>query len=321
MKFILRLCGAALAVTALVAAIGQASDPAEILKSFTDLRMQRMREAREANKTLDAAALTAEIRAKADEAVKNLDHKTLDPKKGNLWAQVYQTAGKHKEACDLCEAFLKTGPSPEEKFAAQMLMLNSCNELGEADMLVMTLGEVSAPGWAASQQLARSVAFQYSDTIAKAKGIDAALKALDDAEKQIRYEAPEDYAKRLFASTKARQPKNADGSPKTDEQIQADLLAASKGTNDTVRFTVVGKKADLLSDAGRKEYAVRLLDEFIGSVDPSSPALRRAKSTRTQLTIVGSAAPELVYGRKHGEFKSLAEWIGKVVIVDFTAHW
>lgn len=321
MKQAIRLVAVLAAAACALASLAQGKDPAEVLKDIAALRTKRASEAREANKPLDVNGLNAEIKAMALEATAGVDPAKVDAAQAYDWAQVFSYAGKHKETCDLCAKFVASNPAPERKFSAQMLMLTSCNELGEGEMILMALPDVVLPNWSASQQLLRATLSQYAGTILVDKGLDAALKAIDDVASRVQYESPEDYANRVFAATKARNPKNPDGTPQTDEQIRATLLTQGKGINDSLKFSVVSKKASLLSEGGRKSTAVALLDSYIAEVGADSAYGKRASTTRTQLTIVGAVAPELVYDRKIGEFPGLQAWRGKVVIVDFTAHW
>jgi thiol-disulfide isomerase/thioredoxin len=316
----IRLGMAGLAILSMVCALAQTKTPAEILKSINEFRAKQFNEARNSGKQIDFEKITLAVTQMALDSVKGIDPKTVDASQAFEWAQVFSLAGKHKDACDLCGRYLSTNPTAEQKFQAQMLMLQSCNALGEGEMLSMHLSEVTAPSLAASQELFRSVAYEYSDTIAKAKGVDAGIAAIDNALKQLKTETPEDYAKKNFAATKSRNPKNQDGTPMSDEQITKMLTDQGRQMNESFVYTAVSQKATLLTDANRKEEAIKLLNGFV-TENPNSAYTRSIKGQLTQLTIVGMLAPALTFDRVHGEFKSLADWKGKIVVVDFTAHW
>lgn len=313
--------GALLGIVALTfVAFAQAKDPAELLKSIENYRTQKLTEARQSGKQIDYNALTAEVTAKALEAIKDVDPSKVEASKGYAWAQLFSMAGKHKETCDLCTKYLTTNPSAEDKFAAQILMMDSCNERGEGEMLMMTLPGVVPPSVSASRQLLQVVAYQYSDTIKKTQGVDAALKAIDIAEKQLKVEAPEAYADKMFAQSKARNPKNQDGTAMTDEQIRAMLINQGKQTSEMYVYTAASTRIELLTSANRKDDAMKLIDKFLADY-PNSTYARSIKADKTRMTLVGSAPPALQFDRNHGEFKSLDAWKGKVVLIDFTAHW
>jgi hypothetical protein len=180
---------------------------------------------------------------------------------------------------------------------------------------------VTAPDLMSSQSLLRTVVGSYAGTIADDMGIEAAFKAIDGALAQVKYESPEDYAKRMLPSYKARGLKNPDGTPMTDEQMTAMLVTSGKSINDSLPYMAADKKSSLLTAAGKKDEALKVLKDFVAGRDPSSAYVRRANSAIKQTEIVGQPAVPLTFGRKYGDFTSLDQWKGKVVIIDFTAHW
>jgi hypothetical protein len=313
---------ACVAVLACVAAtFVQSKNPDEILKAINDYRTKSVADARSAGAQVDFAALNAEVTKMALAAIEGIDTDKVEPSKAYSWAQIYSLAGKHEPVCDLCEKYLTSNPSPEQKFAAQMLMLNSCNTLGEGDMLASTLPMVTAPDLAASQSLLRTVVSSYAGTIAEDMGTDAAFRAIDRALAQVKYETPEDYAKRMLPGYKARGLKNPDGTLMTDEQLTAQLVTSGKSVNDSLPYMAADKKASLLKADGKNDEALKVLKDFVASRDPSSAYVRRANSAIKQTEIVGQPAVPLTFGRKYGEFEGLDQWKGKVVLIDFTAHW
>ncbi len=313
---------ACVAVLACVAAtFVQSKNPDEVLKAINDYRTKSVTDARTAGKQVDFAALNAEVTKMALAAIEGIDTDKVEPSKAYSWAQIYSLAGKHEPVCDLCEKYLTTNPSPDQKFAAQMLMLSSCNTLGEGDMLASTLPMVTAPDLISSQNLLRTVVNSYAGTIAEDLGTEAAFRAIDRALEQVKYEAPEDYAKRMLPSSKARGLKNPDGTPMSDEQLTAQLVTSGKSVNDSLPYMAADKKASLLKADGKGDEALKILKAFVAGRDPSSAYVRRANSAIKQVEIVGQPAVALSFARQHGEFKNLEEWKGKVVIIDFTAHW
>jgi hypothetical protein len=313
---------AVVAVLACVAAtFVQSKNPDEILKAINDYRTKSVADARSAGTQVDFAALNAEVTKMALAAIEGIDTDKVESSKAYSWAQIYSLAGKHEAVCDLCEKYLASNPSPDQKFAAQMLMLNSCNTMGEGDMLASTLPMVTAPDLMTSQALLRTVVSTYAGTIAADMGTEAAFKAIDRALAQVKYETPEDYAARMLPSYKARGLKNPDGTPMSDEQMTAQLVASGKSINDSLPYMAADKKASLLTADGKKDEALKVLKAFVAGRDPSSAYVRRANSAIKQAEVVGQPAIPLTFGRKYGDFESLDQWKGKVVIIDFTAHW
>ncbi len=281
---------AALLVLALVASgvFAQAKNPAEAIKEINDYRASTINEARQAQKQIDFSALNAAVLAKAKAAVEGVDAAKVEPKDGAQWAQLFQMAEMHKQACAAAERFLTTNPEPAAKFSAQLQMMNSCNELGEGHMLTMIMASIVPPTPNHALSLASSTAYQYAETIKKSLGVDAALKALDDVERLMPYDKM------------------------TDER--------EKPRADNVRATLASARAELLVDAGRSAEAMKVLDSAIAKLG-DSPSARSVKGAKTRTAMMNSVAPNLSSERSHGAFAGLPSLKGKVVIVDFFAHW
>lgn len=301
--------------------LAQEPNPKDVLKAINDHRANALEKARETNTSINSATLNAELKKIASDAIEKLDLAKIAATDAYDWAQVYYIAERYAETCELCERFVKSNPSPDLKFQAQMLMMNACNAQGEADMILMTLAAVNAPGWQESQTLARQVLGTYSETIAKEKGIDAAIRAIDSVERQVIYETEGDYAARMLPSYKRSNPKNRDGSDMTEEQMIDVLKANARAVNHNLKFSFIRRKTELLSNADRKNDAVNLLDSFVKSLEPGNPLARQAQTLKSQITLIGMAAPPIAFTRQHGSFTSLENMKGKVVLVQFTAHW
>lgn len=321
MRLLIRLAACVAVVACVAATFVQSKDPDAVLKAINDHRVKASSDARATGTQLDFAKLNAEVAKMATDAIEGVEPDKVEAAKAYSWAQIFSMAGKHEEVCDLCEKYLTSNPAPNQKFAAQMLMLGSCNTLGEGDMLAQTLPSVVAPDLASSQSLLRTVVSSFSGTIAEDLGMDAAFKAIDAALAQVKFESPEDYAKRMFPNYATRRPKNADGTDMNDEQLTAFLVANGKSVNDSLPYMAADRKASLLKDAGKNDEALKVLKEFVAGRDPSSAYVRRANSAIKQTEIIGQPAVPLAYSRQYGEFNGLDQWLGKVVIIDFTAHW
>jgi thiol-disulfide isomerase/thioredoxin len=114
------------------------------------------------------------------------------------------------------------------------------------------------------------------------------------------------------------------------------LNADDKKWAPVVYADLESEKAVLLYNAGQKEKAVKDLKalaakmaKISGSQDayaqtPESyvtKKLDRLTSETRQGSLTGSAAPALIYDRFLGDFKGPESLKGKVVILDFMAHW
>lgn len=279
-------------LAAAVVAVGawfQTSDPAAVLKEINEYRSKKLTEARAAGGSINVAELQRETVEKAKAAVQGVDPKKVDPKQGYDWARLFQTAEMHKEACDAAMRFMESEPTPAQKFEAQFLMIRSCNVLGEGHMLAMTIGEMVPPAAMQSVNLAMMTAGTYATTIQKSMGLDAALKSLDKVETHL--SGPE-------------------GLPEAQQPMYYRALAQ-----------IAEARSELLTDAGRKPEAVAALDAAIAKMPEGNAALRTLKAGKTRITMMKQTAPALNYERGYGDFAGLEALRGKVVILDFFAHW
>lgn len=313
----------AICALALVAVSAFAQTPAkDALKAINEHRAKVLAEARQSGKPITMAVLNEGLRAKAEELTRGVEIDKVAGVDAYDWAQVFSLAGKNKEVCDLCHRFLSTNPTPEARFAAQMLMMNSCNALGEADMLVMTLRDVRPVNAMNGRSLATSTANSYADTIAKSKGVDEALKVLDDVAAKIPADDHKANAQRMLDAAKAREATNPPATaPKPDAERLAAFETTSRGQEASLRYAIVDKKAELLKGAGRANEAKALIKSFAATLEAGSPIARTVNANLKQMEMIGMTAPSLGVERGYGEFKGLESLKGKVVIIDFFAHW
>jgi thiol-disulfide isomerase/thioredoxin len=315
-------CGV-LFMGALISATAFAQTPAkDAIKAINEYRVQFLAEARQSGKPINIAVLNEGVKAKAEAAVKDIDATKVDAKDAYDWAQVFSLAQRHKEVCDLCHRFLTTSPTPEAKYAAQTLMMNSCNALGEGEMLAMTLRDVKPVNSVSGRSLALTTANSYADTIAKARGVDEALKVLDEILAKMPADDHKENAKAMLEAAKAREART---DPPVATKPDADRLAEFELSSINMRtsaiFAIANKRHDLLLEAGRKVEAKKALQDFVASADPRTASHRSAKASLLRAEMIGAKAPSLNSERSYGEFKGLDALKGKVVIIDFFAHW
>jgi thiol-disulfide isomerase/thioredoxin len=317
---IFRVAIAALAIVG-ASAFAQ-TNPKDALKAINDYRVTAFSEARTSGKSVNIADINNAVKAKAEEAIKGVDPTKIDAKDAYDWAQLFSIAGRNKEVCDLIHRYLTTSPSPDQKFAAQMLMMNSCNALGEGQMLAMTLKDIQPVNVNNGRQLASVTAYEYIDTVNKTQGLKEALKTLDLVETKIPQEDAKEYAKKMLDAAKAREAANPPATaPKSDEERLAMFETQSRQMADSYHYLFVEKKAELYKDAGQKNEALNVFSTYLKTADPKSPSYRSANAALKQMTMVGAPATALTVEKSYGGFAGLDQYKGKVVIVDFFAHW
>lgn len=305
----------------------QTVDPAALYQKAISYRADLIKEARASKTQIDLADLNAKVQSKVSDWIKGIDLENVDGQQGLDWARLMDLVGDHQKCCDMAQKFLSTHPDDNQQFAAMFLMSKSCNELGEADMVARTLEDIPVPNSAASTQLANATIGSYIDTIFEKNGIEAALSSLGVVENKLIDESPKDYAQRMLKIEKSRPEggaaliKDPNSKAKSDTDRLAELEKQGTFVNQTQRYRFDEKKADLLLKAGQKAEALRVLNSATARLSPENPNLRSAKSKMLQIEMEGSKAPAIVAGKSYGEFMGLDAWKGKVVIVDFFAHW
>ncbi len=310
----------------------QGIDPTKVLQEANAYYTQMIRDAQAAKTPITQALVNdfqAKKLAKIEEALKDVDINKIEAKDAFAWAQLYQAVKRDKDCCDLVKRYLDTKPNDNEKFQAMLLMAQSCNALGESHMLTSTLNEIPVPTAMNSSTLASLTVNQFVATIKAKDGLDAALKILNTIESKLVVEDPKDYAKRMLQASKNRAPiaggatlTNPNSKAKTDEELLAEYELNGKYSNEARGLQFDQKRAEFLIEAGRKKEAVEILGGAIAKLDPKNPNARSAKAALVHLTLVGSSAPALTVERfLTKEFTSLEALKGKVVIVDFFAHW
>jgi len=299
------------------------SGPKDVLKDIQTLRTDTYSKAREAKTRVDMSALNATVKQKALDAIKDMDASKIPAKDAYDWAQVYSIAEKHKDVCNLLHLYLSTNPAASERYDVQMLMMSSCNALGEGDMLETTLRDIKPTNAMQSTNLVYSTVYEYIDTVNKKRGTKEAIKTLDAVEKAMILEDPKALAQKRLDMMKANEAKNPPAvAPKPDAERLAQFETQAKDSNLGMHFLFVDAKADLLNDSGKRKDAIKTISDFVKTVDPSTPGvLRTANGSLTRLSIIDNTAPALKVERGYGDFPGLDKLKGKVVILDFFAHW
>ncbi|MCH8274060.1 MAG: hypothetical protein IH851_04655 [Armatimonadetes bacterium] len=265
------------------------TDPAEAVKELNALRAKTLQEARESGTRVNLAALNQEIETKAQEYCKGVDATKVQPKQGLAWAQLFVLAKMQQSACDAALRYLTLDGTAKERFEAQMIVLDSCRLLDETEMLFSTIKEAAPGDKMDARNLGLQTAYYYADQIAKENGVHTALVVLADVEARIPYDE---------FTTESERP-----------------LAIG------VKYAIVSKRADLLMRLGQKEDALGVIEALRSQLPEGHATIRRLNSLATQLEQIGETAPALHVERSHGKFRSLDAWKGRVILIDFFAHW
>ena len=284
MKFVMRTAALA-AIVAGGMAFGPNTDP---VKTLQDIRQFAQKEYQGVT-TRDAYnAARDRVAAKAKEALDGVDANKVEAKEGYKWAEVFQMANLTKDATTAVERFLATNET-EGRFPAQTMLIGLYAEQKQASKAVDIAAKAQPSTPTEVLSLASLTAYQVADAVKSDKGIGAAIKLLDTVEKFVK-------------PTTVSDPKG-------------------KSQEESALYAIITAKIELYKEAKDQKSSLAALDEAVKLLDADSKSVGRLNTLRNQITLVGSAAPEIAVERGYGTFKGLSSLKGKVVLVDFFAHW
>ncbi|HXH60545.1 MAG TPA: TlpA disulfide reductase family protein [Fimbriimonadaceae bacterium] len=270
------------------------TDPDQALAAINQIRADAVNKARTSGENVNFDEVNAKMKQMALDAIKDVDPAKVEPSKAYTWAQLFAQADKYEDIHALCEKFQTTNPTPEEAFNAHFLCLQAFNELKDYDDAVSTMGSMPLPTDMAAYQVASMAAGAFAPAIAKKDGADAANKMLDSVEKRLPEKAQSDktqiyldYAHGMITGARA------------------DLIKNSKGVDAAIKYLT--EKMDSETSAGIKNVL--------------ASNLRSMKADLKMAALINHPVPTFETGRTIGMFKGLDALKGKVVILDFFAHW
>jgi thiol-disulfide isomerase/thioredoxin len=266
-----------------------AVDPEAALKEINTWYASEVQKARDEKKTADFRALAVERTKRAKAAVEGVDIASVDASKCLSLAQLYQAANMPPQAATAAQRFLTTNPEPRAKYTAQQIVLTGYQVGKDAEGIVRILGEMVPPDNRSAAYLAAATAQSYADTVAEKLGPQAALDLLAKMESRVPFD------------------KMTEGSDKPAADLAVVQLAEAR--------------YDLLKAKGDDAAALAALEAGVAKLGADNRAARQLTTRINQAKLVGSPAPEIKKERQYGQFESLAALKGKVVVIDFGAHW
>lgn len=284
-----------LIVAALASAFAYASgDPNDALKAITQYQQEYRKQAQESGTSLNFAEMNAKIKDMALEAIDGVRPSEVDPESAHSWSRLYVYAQKWEDIHELCDRFHESSPNDAESYSAHMMCLQAFRSMGKSDQAAETIGEMPLPSVMNAYSVASMAANYFAAPLAKEQGMDAVKKMLDSIEAKI----PEP------------------GTGQNDERYYN--LAHTQ--------VVIGYANGLKATDGATA-AVKFLDSRIAATEDEAlkasltSSARSMKAEVTREALVGNAAPGFEFVAEIGGFKGLESLKGKVVVLDFFAHW
>jgi thiol-disulfide isomerase/thioredoxin len=290
MKPILTFCLACV-VSLLVGAPGAGGaeeNPKAILDAIAKQRRDLTAEARAAGKEADLTALHHASVERAKAALSGVEVEKLNLADASSWLRVYSYAQDWPGSVALAKRWVAESKGAE-KFDAQMALSTAQSQ--NSDFAGMTKTLMTAEPVDAAQRIKlATVVNGYLYNVVKNVGPEAGLQALAMAEKGLPTENFKDDAQTAYAQ-------------RTLEQVM------------TLRKVIEGNPG--------KEAPELLKVLRAASASASAAASTDARSERDAKLekMVGTAGADFKGTQVIGEFKGVSALKGKVVMLDFFAHW
>lgn len=306
----------------LIASMAMVSgNPQDVLKKISENRAEALRVARENKQPVDARALQAKARETAIEAVKDVDPKTVDRASAYAWARLFDIAGRSEDAIAAAER-----AEGADAFAAGLLIIDSEIALGRKTTLSGRIAKLPLTYIDDQIQLGSRIAYAYADHVKEASGTAEALRLLSDFAARPPVEPPKVAADRRF---NAPRPQAADGAvaaarisgTSTTTPSPEEFQKRIEQSLESLRYELVKKQGELLSEDGKSEEGLALLRKFRDGLPAGSTILRSIDGDLKVKSLPGQPAPTFTFTETIGEFKGLESLKGKVVLLDFFAHW
>ncbi len=299
MKPILRFALAAIFVCTFTLAAPAAEKPQATLDAITRLRADRLAEAKAAGKRADFTAISAEATAKAKASVKDVDPARVELGDAQPWYDLFVAAQDYNGARIVAQRWSGKAEG-EERFKAQLALMSADYLLKDMKSLAQTLGETKPPDTAGAIRLANLANGYVLNALTQADK-ETAMKVLSAGEATV----PKDG----FSDDKQR-----DLAKRTSEQ----LARTRKVIEDNP-----GKEAEALAKERRSALAGLMAGRATGSNTNAAAAAAEARKARDAklAELTGTDATDFKPRNVLGEFKGLEDLKGKVVMLDFFAHW
>lgn len=273
---------------------GAADNPRAALEEIRKLRSESFNSARSTGKITNPASFLSNATARARSAVAGVDPAKVDLADAAAWQELFSAAGDYGGARTLTRRWVDSVQG-QEKFQAQMTLLNVDARLRDYRAMRQTFTEAQ-PADATSRLRLALLANSFTVNILTNEGREAALQVLQAGERALQG----------ATFTETRQ--------KDQAKWAAEGLAASrKAIEDNP-----GQEAEALLKTRRPPLPA-LPAAAAGNTNAAAAA--RAERDARLAKLNGTAAPDFQAGQTLGDFKSLAQLRGKVVLLDFFAHW
>lgn len=267
------------------AQVAQLPDVKVISEPIIKLRMDGFAKQRR-HGTVDWPAINAEMKRLAIKALQGVDPKQITPETASEWSELYQISGQEETAIQLSEQSIQY--FGYKAWSAQYNLLGRYVERGDKAKILDTLDNLVATDVRMTGQVGETIRFEIgpkytaTDPQFVLHCYDALLNRVD----LNRPRSKDDQSWALFAYSNLR-----------------------------------SSRDKALYEMGRKQEALADLAKVRNRVKEDPRALTACDEIYKQFSLIGQSAPEIITERQLGSFSGLKGYRGKVVLVDFFAHW
>jgi thiol-disulfide isomerase/thioredoxin len=284
-----RILGGVLAFVVAFSSGGSARaiEGVDIAAEVRSLREERARRTREAAPA-QYAAIDADLAARAGALLDRVDVARLPPGEAADGAALATIARRHADARDLLRRYLTQPLDGERRSRVEldyMLALVALND-GEEIYRVLRTMAVDAGN---AVTLGSYFGGTFHHYVLNAKGPRGCLEIID----------------RILPALPA--------GPFASDEIRR--------SNGWARRQLAATRALYLSESGKRDEAVRVLDEALAALDDDIFRKDGLRGDRQRILLLNHEAPEIRVDRMHGRFAGLESLRGRVVLLEFTAHW
>ncbi|TVR51195.1 MAG: TlpA family protein disulfide reductase [Puniceicoccaceae bacterium] len=277
-----RFVGIVLAFATTLCAIAR-PDPAALLAELREARDTQ----RQANPIAAYADIDATIAAQASDYLAGLNPAELPLTEAADWAALYTLAGDHAAARELLGRRLAADPAGVE-FSTRLDFLLASARLRDGETLYRELMRMPIPAGRAAT-LGSHFGGSFHHSVMNARGPEACLAIIA----RIREAMPE-------------------GPFENDEVRKSHGWALRQ---------LAATEAFYLAAIDRRAEAVAVLDHALETLDADIFRRDGLQGDRQRYLLLDQPAPDLIVDRVHGEFTGWEDLRGKVVLLEFTAHW
>jgi tetratricopeptide (TPR) repeat protein len=264
-------------------------DPVAVLRELEEQRERRVRAAFDAQRSSDIAAIDADISEQAQKKLEGVSAAAIEAADAVRWAPLFSKAQRHEDARSLLTRFLATSPDPAPRFRAQLAHARASTDLNDGAAIYEQLLQMTPPTRREAISLGSIAAGTFHFWIRNAHGAEGALEAME-------------YVMRFVPAA-----------PFESDQERKDAGWAQRQIADA--------RALYLMELGRSDEAIQVLDHALATLDKDIFRIDGLEAARRRYTTVGVMAPPVRAVQTHGAFAGLESYRGKVVLLEFTAHW